>query len=63
MRKNLDPDRIIYSIAVRDVQEIAEQKIERELTPEEIRFVEDRIAAYIPWVNAINMVIDELLVR
>ena len=57
----MDPrDRIIYSINVEDVQNVAEQELERELSDEEIKIVEDRLVAYIDWYGSIALVLGEL---
>ncbi|MEW6026105.1 MAG: hypothetical protein AB1599_02255 [Planctomycetota bacterium] len=52
--KNTDNDRIIYSINVGDIQEVAEQTLERPLTGKEIAMVEDSIGDYIDWSQAIE---------
>lgn len=57
----MDPrDRIIYSINVEDVQNVAEQELERELSDEEIKIVEDRLVDYIDWYGSIALVLGEL---
>jgi hypothetical protein len=57
----MDPrDRIIYSINVEDVQNVAEQELERELSDEEIKIVEDRLGDYIDWCGSIALVLGEL---
>ena len=53
-------DRIIYSINVEDLQTVAEQESERELTDEEIKIVEDRLGDYIDWYGSIASVLGEL---
>lgn len=55
-RKN----RIVYSINVEDLQTVAEQGLERELTDEEIKIVEDRLGDYIDWYGTIALVLGEL---
>jgi hypothetical protein len=55
-------DRIIYSVSVADVQEVADQLLGRELTPEELKLVEDRVDDYISytsWYDAIALAINE----
>ena len=39
-------DRIVYSINVEDIQTVAEQELDRELTDEEIKRVERRVLYY-----------------
>jgi hypothetical protein len=47
-------DRIVYSINVSDIQEVANKVLERDLTKEEIILVEDSVADYIDWFQAIE---------
>jgi hypothetical protein len=56
-------DRIFYSLSVADIQEVADQVLDRELSPEEVKLVEDRAVDYISWYDAIALAIDELIVR
>ena len=53
-------NRIVYSINVEDLQTVAEEELERELTDEEIKLVENRLGDYIDWYGTIAMVLDEL---
>ncbi len=53
-------DRVVYSINVEDLQSVAEQELDRELTDEEIKLVEDRLGDYIDWYETIAMVLGEL---
>ena len=53
-------DRIVYSINVEDLQTVAEQEFERELSDEEIKIVEDRLVDYIDWYGSIALVLGEL---
>jgi hypothetical protein len=52
-------ERIVYSINVSDIQEVANEVLERELTKEEISLIEDSIADHIDWFQAIENAIDE----
>lgn len=52
--KNDDNDRIVYSINVGDMQEVANHVFERALTKEELLLVEDSIGDYIDWFQAIE---------
>ncbi len=45
--------KIIYSLNIEDIQMVAEQEIDRELTIEEIKQIEDSIAEKINWYEAI----------
>jgi hypothetical protein len=55
--------KIIYQLTVEDVQDVADQELERELTSEEIELIRDRIAEKIPSYDAIANAIDEMIVR
>jgi len=52
--KNESNDRIIYSINVADIQEVANQVLERRLSKEEIALVEESVGDYIDWFQAIE---------
>ena len=52
-------DRIVYSINVSDIQEVANQVLERDLTKEEVSLIEDSIAVHIDWFQAIENAICE----
>ena len=54
-------DRIIYSINVEDLQTVAEQELERELTNEEIERVEKRLGDFIDWYEAIALTLNEVI--
>lgn len=56
---NATNERIVYSINVSDIQEVAEQVLERKLTKKEIALVEDSVGDYIDWVQAIENAICE----
>lgn len=60
MRKK--KDEIIYSINIEDIQDVAEQELDRELTPEEVKLVADRVGDYISWYDAIALAINEKIV-
>lgn len=52
--KNDENDRIVYSINISDIQEVANQVFERALTKKELLLVEDSIGDYIDWFQAIE---------
>lgn len=54
-------DRIVYSINVEDLQNVAEQELERGLTDEEIKIVEERLGDYIDWYGAIALTLDDVI--
>ncbi len=49
--------KIIYSLNIKDVQNVAAEKFERELLGKELKIVEDKIGDYIDWYAAIEMTI------
>lgn len=61
MKKNKND--IIYSLNVEDVQTVALEEFDRELTAKEIEMIEDAIAENINWYDAIYYAIDSKLVR
>ena len=58
-----DPEKIIYSINIEDVQNVAEQELERKLTAKELRLVEDKVGDYINWYEAILNAINEVKIK
>lgn len=52
--KNNGNDRIVYSINVSDIQEVANQTIERALTKNEIISVEKSVGNHLDWFQAIE---------
>ena len=56
-------DRIVYSISVADIQDVADEELERELTPEEVKWVENRVGDYISWYDAIALAINEMVAK
>lgn len=61
MTKKKSP--IVYSINVDDIQEVAGHILDRELTLEERRLVESRVGDYISWFDAIELAIEDLIIR
>ena len=59
----IDPEKIIYSINIEDVQTVAEQELERKLTAKELRLVEDKVGDDINWYEAILNAIDVLKIK
>jgi hypothetical protein len=52
--------KIIYSLNVQDVQTVALDEIDRELSKKEVKQIEDLIAERIDWYGAIAYAIAEL---
>ena len=59
----INPEKIIYSINIEDVQNVAEQELERKLTAKELRLVEDKVGDYINWYEAILNAINEVKIK
>ncbi len=53
-------NRIVYSLDVEDLQNVAEQEIGRELTNKETEFIENRLGDYLDWYAAIASAIGDL---
>ena len=52
--------KIIYSINIEDIQNVAEEELGRKLTKRELKIVEDKIGDYIDWYGAIDMAMQHL---
>ena len=52
-----------YSINIENIQNVAEQELERKLTAKELRLVEDTIGDYINWYEAILNAINEVKIK
>ena len=52
--KNNGNNKIVYSINVSDIQEVANQTIERTLTKDEIVLVEKSVGNHLDWFQAIE---------
>jgi len=56
----MNPDeRIVYSISVEDIQTVANNELNRDLIPEEIKLIEDEIGDYIAWYDIVSDLIIE----
>jgi hypothetical protein len=53
----MKPSKIIYSINIEDVQNVAEEELERKLTKKEVKIIEDKLGDYIDWYSAIDFAI------
>ncbi len=51
-------DRIIYSLNIEDIQTVAQDELDRELTEDEIKEVSDLVGEYIDWYDAILQAIN-----
>lgn len=56
-----DKGKIIYSINIEDIQNVAEEEYGRALTSAELNIIENKIGEYFEWYDTIDMLIfDEL---
>jgi len=53
-------DKIVYSICIGDIQEVAQDELNRKLTEEELKKVIDKMGDYITWYDAISYSFDAL---
>ncbi len=54
-----NPERIVYSLSVEDIQHVAQDVLERDLTEKEISLIEDSVGDYIDWFQAIENAISK----
>ena len=54
-------ERIVYSLNVEDLQHVAHGELGRDLTEQEIKYVEDKVGEYISWHDAISFAIEDLI--
>jgi hypothetical protein len=47
-------DKIIYSISIEDVQQVAKEEFGRKLKPRELKIVENEIGDYFAWYDSIE---------
>ena len=60
----IDTSKIIYSINIEDVQNVAEEELGRKLTKKELKIIEDKLGDYIDWYSAIDITLkNEILHR
>ncbi len=47
-------DKIVYSLCIADIQEVAEDELCRKLTDDELKKVIDKMGDYISWYDSIS---------
>lgn len=52
-------DKVIYRLTIADVQTVAQEQLERNLTAEELKDIDDLIAERINWYEIIESVLCE----
>ncbi len=55
----MDAARVIYSINIEDVQNVAEEHLGREASKKELKIVEDKLGNYIDWYEAITFALND----
>jgi len=53
--------KVIYSLNIEDVQNVAEQEFDIKLSQKELKIVEDKIGDYIDWYEAISFAIKDAI--
>ena len=53
----MKPSKIIYSINIEDVQNVAKEELGRKLSKKELEIIEDKLGDYIDWYSAIDTAI------
>jgi hypothetical protein len=53
-------DKIVYSICIGDIQEVAQDELNRKLTEEELKKAIDKMGDYITWYDSISYTFDAL---
>ena len=61
MMKGVKMQEIVYQLIIEDIQNVALQELDRELTYQEIQKLIDPIAENIPWYDAIARAINEVI--
>lgn len=54
-------EKIIYSINIEDVQNVANEKLDRDLNQDELKLVEEKLGDYIDWFGAISDSISDVI--
>jgi hypothetical protein len=57
LMRMIETSKIIYSINIEDVQNVAEEELGRKLTKKELGIIEDKLGDHIDWYNAIDIAI------
>lgn len=57
----MENSEIIYQLTIEDLQTVANEYLERDLTKEEISLVTDKLGDYINWYDSIECAIESTL--
>ncbi|MFA4829779.1 MAG: hypothetical protein WC855_11790 [Thermodesulfovibrionales bacterium] len=55
----MKPSKIIYSLNIEDVQNVAEEELGRQASKKELKIVEDKVGDYIDWHGAISLALND----
>lgn len=55
----IDASKIIYSLNIEDVQNVAEEELGRQASKKELKIVEDKVGDYIDWHEAISLALND----
>ena len=55
----MKPSKIIYSLNIEDVQNVAEEELGRQASKRELKIVEDKVGDYIDWHEAISLSLND----
>lgn len=55
----MKPSKIIYSLNIEDVQNVAEEELGRQISKKELKIVEDKVGDYIDWHEAISLALND----
>ncbi len=50
-------DKVIYQLTVEDLQSVAQDELNRNLTAEELKLLEEKVGDYINWYEIISLAI------
>ncbi len=56
--KKTDNEEVVYSINIQDIQDVANDVLERNLTKKELEIIKDKVGDYIDWFQAIENAIN-----
>jgi hypothetical protein len=57
----MDKEKIIYSLNIEDVQNVANETLNRDLNEDELKLVENKLGDYVDWFGAISDTINDVI--
>ncbi|MCG2709157.1 MAG: hypothetical protein L6246_02395 [Thermodesulfovibrionales bacterium] len=55
----IDTSKVIYSLNIEDVQNVAEEELGRRASKKELKIIEDKVGDYIDWHEAISLSLND----